>query len=90
MLRQKFLQSRGVLKSLFLSLPDYNFLEEALNEVEVSKKLKQTVGIQKFNRYLPPALNALQRQAKSRGVDLLFLPFGMSRRKENSSYFDKK
>eukprot|EP00897_Mesotaenium_endlicherianum_P009817 jgi/Mesen1/8864/ME000053S08255 len=69
-------------------ISDYALLEEVLQEQDAAKRLRDSLGQQK--RYLPPALAAIQKQARNRNIQLLLLPDGMSRRKVNSSYYNKK
>lgn len=67
---------------------DYNLLEEMLRQTESAKRLRAPLGGLKFEMH--PAMKSLQHQAKMRETALLFLSHGMSKRKSNSSFFDRK
>ena len=72
---------------------DYNFLEEVSQESETAKRVRMEIGVQGppgRNEGLPPGLRVLQLEALNRGVTLRFLARGMTRRTQNSSFFDKK
>jgi hypothetical protein len=68
--------------------PDYNLLEEILRQTDSAKRLRVPFGGDKQEMH--PAMKALQHQAKLRDIKLLFLAHGMSKRKSNSTYFDRK
>ncbi|CAM6127283.1 unnamed protein product [Calypogeia fissa] len=75
-------------------ISDYNFLEETLRQTDSAKRLRAPLGGNGGGgggkSELHPALKALQRQAKSRSTSLLFVAQGMSKRKVNTSFYERK
>ncbi|KAH9546410.1 hypothetical protein CY35_12G093800 [Sphagnum magellanicum] len=69
-------------------ISDYNLLEEILRQTDSARRLRVPFGGDKQEMH--PAMKALQHQAKMRDIKLLFLAHGMSKRKSNSTYFDRK
>lgn len=67
---------------------DYNLLEEMLRQTESAKRARATLGLPKNEMH--PAMKALQHQAKMRDTTLVYWPHGMSKRKSNSTFFDRK
>lgn len=67
---------------------DYNLLEEMLRQTESAKRARSTLGLPKNEMH--PAMKALQHQAKMRDTTLMYWPHGMSKRKSNSTFFDRK
>nr|XP_023016787.1 box C/D snoRNA protein 1 [Leptinotarsa decemlineata] len=66
---------------------DYRLLEEITRSVESSRK---TFGRNRW-KDLPPALFKLRNAARTRRINLKFLPFKFARRKNNSTaYFHKQ
>lgn len=85
---------------------DYHFVNEVDRGLDSSKRIfSKTFGSQKHSRRskrgkhhttdttsvkLPPRLFHFKKAAISRGIDLRLMPFGMQRRKENTSIFVRK
>ena len=67
---------------------DYNLLEEMLRQTESAKRARASLGAPKNKMH--PAMQALQHQAKMRDTTLVYWPHGMSKRKFNSTFFDRK
>jgi hypothetical protein len=72
----------------FPLLSDYNLLEEMLRQTESAKRARAPLGAPKSKMH--PAMQALQHQAKMRDTALVYWPHGMSKRKSNSTFFDRK
>lgn len=67
---------------------DYNLLEEMLRQTESAKRARAPLGAPKNKMH--PAMQTLQHQAKIRDTTLVYWPHGMSKRKSNSTFFDRK
>ncbi|KAG0583352.1 hypothetical protein KC19_3G129500 [Ceratodon purpureus] len=67
---------------------DYNLLEEMLRQTESAKRARAPLGAPKSKMH--PAMQTLQHQAKMRDTTLVYWPHGMSKRKSNSTFFDRK
>ncbi|GAQ85807.1 hypothetical protein KFL_002550140 [Klebsormidium nitens] len=70
-------------------ISDYNFLEEALRQNEASRRMRGTFEGGPYSR-TPGKLMALITQARNRRIELILLSSDLSRRKANTSYYDKK
>uniref|UniRef100_A0A7S2R9K0 Box C/D snoRNA protein 1 n=1 Tax=Mucochytrium quahogii TaxID=96639 RepID=A0A7S2R9K0_9STRA len=81
---------------------DLRFLEEVEREADSAKRDISSVGADMNDKSrhtkrsrnsfykLPRRLQELVKQAEFRGVELLLMPNGMTRRKENTTYFERK
>lgn len=67
---------------------DYNLLEEMLRQTEAAKRARAPLGAPKNEMH--PAMKSLQQQCKMRDTALVYWPHGMSKRKSNSTFFDRK
>ncbi|KAL3700571.1 hypothetical protein R1sor_018593 [Riccia sorocarpa] len=68
-------------------ISDYNLLEEILRQADSAKRLRAPLG---RGDELTPQQKALRNQAKARSTNLLFLARGMTKRKENTTFFEKR
>lgn len=87
--RSIFLVPPASFSHLFLLHTDYNFLEEALRQNEASRRMRGTLEGGPYSR-TPGKLMALINQARNRRIELILLSSDLSRRKANTSYYDKK
>ncbi|KAL2651137.1 hypothetical protein R1flu_019265 [Riccia fluitans] len=68
-------------------ISDYNLLEEILRQSDSAKRLRAPLG--RVDE-LTPQQKALKNQARARSTTLLFVARGMSKRTENTTFFEKR
>lgn len=84
--RTAFVPLAGFCDNVLVS--DYNLLEEMLRQTESAKRARSTLALTKSEMH--PAMKALQHETKMRDTTLVYWPHGMSKRKSNTTHFDRK
>ncbi|GJP83629.1 hypothetical protein CLOP_g13757 [Closterium sp. NIES-67] len=68
---------------------DLRFLEDALVQYDVAKRTRMTLGV-RYEAQVGKHWHRMQETARQRGVQLLLMPPGMSKRKANKTYFQHR
>ncbi|CAI5459477.1 unnamed protein product [Closterium sp. Yama58-4] len=68
---------------------DLRFLEDALLQYDVAKRTRTALGV-RYEAQVGKHWGRMQQTAKQRGVQLLLMPPGMSKRKANRTYFQHR
>ncbi|CAI5481468.1 unnamed protein product [Closterium sp. Yama58-4] len=83
-------QISGVLLQChFSQRHDLRFLEDALLQYDVAKRTRTALGV-RYEAQVGKHWGRMQQTAKQRGVQLLLMPPGMSKRKANRTYFQHR
>ncbi|CAI5496523.1 unnamed protein product [Closterium sp. Naga37s-1] len=68
---------------------DLRFLEDALLQYDVAKRTRTALGV-RYEAQVGKHWGRMQQTARQRGVQLLLMPPGMSKRKANRTYFQHR
>ncbi|CAI5994802.1 unnamed protein product [Closterium sp. NIES-64] len=68
---------------------DLRFLEDALLQYDVAKRTRTALGV-RYEAQVGKHWGRMQQTARQRGVQLLLMPPGMSKRKSNRTYFQHR